>query len=598
LNDRPGEIIARPAAEEWRRLHPSSAFFTLAGYARSSIGPLVAIAVLGNGLAGLAQSAALAPLIFIAFAMAVAQYWFYGWRLDEDRLVIRDGILRKNERRIPRERIQNIDLVQNLIHRMAGVAVARIETAGGDGAEATLNVLSLAEIDELETWLALGREALTGGESQIGHGSDGDIEPALESSGAPVETLLVGGRSAPSTNRRQLAAATPTLLLQVPTKDLALVGLGSRRGTALAAAGFGLLWELSWQFDIEDRVDLRSVWSLAEDTVGAIQLGGLVSLLLSLLAVASLLGLLQLLSVVWTMARFHDFRLERIGTDVRTRFGLFTRRTATVPRHRIQTLTLLDTPLLRKLGRTRISIKTAGSAAEGGGQSGPLWLAPIVKRDSVDALLMEAAPDLMPAMTPERWQPLHPNAERRLRKRGAIIALILFVPISLAWWGFDLPARPLALPLLLVLLTAYALIGARLETRYTGWAMVEGCFVVRRGWWTRSQRMVRLGKVQAASLHESPFDRRHGMASLLVDTAGRGGGLHRMALPSWMPISRAISAIGFWIVRRRRRFAGRDEKRGATSSVAPRYLSMLFLRCRRHQTLVCAAAIGLYLLPL
>jgi putative membrane protein len=38
-------------------------------------------------------------------------------------------------------------------------------------------------------------------------------------------------------------------------------------------------------------------------------------------------------------------------------------------------------------------------------------------------------------------------------------------------------------------------------------------------------------KVQVVSVQESPFDRRHGMASVTVDTAGAGDATHRVRIP-------------------------------------------------------------------
>ena len=43
---------------------------------------------------------------------------------------------------------------------------------------------------------------------------------------------------------------------------------------------------------------------------------------------------------------------------------------------------------------------------------------------------------------------------------------------------------------------------------------------MREGWLDKSWRFAETGKLQALRLSRSPFDRRHGMATLLLDTAG------------------------------------------------------------------------------
>ena len=46
---------------------------------------------------------------------------------------------------------------------------------------------------------------------------------------------------------------------------------------------------------------------------------------------------------------------------------------------------------------------------------------------------------------------------------------------------------------------------------------------VREGWWSRHWRFAEIDKLQALQLRQSPLDRRFGMASVWLDTAGAGG---------------------------------------------------------------------------
>ena len=43
---------------------------------------------------------------------------------------------------------------------------------------------------------------------------------------------------------------------------------------------------------------------------------------------------------------------------------------------------------------------------------------------------------------------------------------------------------------------------------------------VREGWLDKTWRFAEVSRIQSLSLVQSPFDRRHGMASLLMDTVG------------------------------------------------------------------------------
>ena len=64
-------------------------------------------------------------------------------------------------------------------------------------------------------------------------------------------------------------------------------------------------------------------------------------------AFAVFLVVVRLISMIWALVRLYDFRLTRIGEDLRTEYGLFTRVTATVPLRRVQAITINAGPLHR-----------------------------------------------------------------------------------------------------------------------------------------------------------------------------------------------------------------------------------------------------------
>ena len=61
---------------------------------------------------------------------------------------------------MPVDRIQNVDLVQNPLHRMLRVAEVRVETASGTEPEATLRVLSMADVAKLRSEIFARRRAV------------------------------------------------------------------------------------------------------------------------------------------------------------------------------------------------------------------------------------------------------------------------------------------------------------------------------------------------------------------------------------------------------------------------------------------------------
>jgi putative membrane protein len=61
---------------------------------------------------------------------------------------------------------------------------------------------------------------------------------------------------------------------------------------------------------------------------------------------------------------------------------------------------------------------------------------------------------------------------------------------------------------------------ARTLARAARYAVTSTTVAVREGWLDRHWRFAEIRKLQAIELRQSPFDRRHGMATLWFDTAG------------------------------------------------------------------------------
>ena len=192
---------------EARRLQRWSWMFIAAGTIRALIIP-VAGAVFASGGVLLSRLDLLSLLFIVpSLAYAFVRQRVYSYRFTESELVVRDGLLTKNVRHISYERIHNVALVRNPLHRLLGVATARIETAAGGKPEALLRVLSLEAADELRRYTL------------------GDGQKTTET-GTPE--------------------ASDTPLLQVPDRELVRLGLISNRGFIVVAAMVGAVSQMNW----------------------------------------------------------------------------------------------------------------------------------------------------------------------------------------------------------------------------------------------------------------------------------------------------------------------------------------------------------------
>ncbi len=474
-------------------LHPSSLIFDLISHSRELIVPIV-IAIF-SAASGSPWGLVFALAFFVPAAMfSVFRYFTLRYNIDQGELVVKQGLIFRRVRTVPIKRIQNIDLVQNPLHRLFRVAEVRIETASGTEPEAVLRVLSMHKIAEL-------REHVFADAIQASSGRPEDTTDRLP------ELDPVG----PGTRRENGVS-----LLQIPTSWLLKAGLASNRGMLL----IGVLYGAWYQFDLEDKIDLdrlkKALPSLDGTVLNTLKIIGL--------ALAVLL-FLRLLSVIWYLLRFSGYRLTLHGEDLRISCGLFTRVSATVPRNRIQLISIHRPLLLRWLGLAAIRIETAG----GGGMSdnptttvSRRWFVPVIPEDRVSELVAWLRPGLDWNEAALDWRPLAPGTARRLMRKAFLAALLLTavgLAITRPWGGL---AGLATLPLLLW--------WARKKSRAMRYARTGDFVVFRSGILNRKTSLTFWDKVQNVSVTQTPFDRRWKMATLSVDTAASGPADHRVSV--------------------------------------------------------------------
>jgi putative membrane protein len=504
------------------RLHPSSILFGLAGSLRAFLFPaIVVLLTTGRSSPDSSDPGNWGParwmnrwmpgdveianwqfwfLLFLipAAMVALARYFSFRLRYEGTELVIRSGILFRNERHVPYARIQNLDAVRNVVHRLFGVAEVRVETGGGQTPEATISVLHESVFEEMRRRVFEGRSRAN----------------------AP-------GEDAPAASDEAVSAVEPQTLLHLPFRELLLNGLLDNRGVVVIAAMYGVLWEFGlfrvvWERWVTDSY----APGLLRDTVTTLAAGRLPSLGRIGVILAGLIGLLVLvrvLSMIWSVLRLYDFRLSRVGEDVRTEYGLLTRITATIPLQRVQTLTIRETPLQRLVKRMSVRVETAGGHASphDGPKQPREWLAPIIRHDAVPALVREVLPGF--ELSTLKWQPLHPRAFRRAVKAPILFAFVMTIPF-LFWFG---RGGLVMLPIFVTWLIGLTWI----QVRHTQWAVSDDTLASRSGWLWRNVIVVPVVKIQAVGRIESPFDRRTAMAGVRVDTAGSGAPAHRISIP-------------------------------------------------------------------
>ncbi|MCV2368357.1 PH domain-containing protein [Roseateles oligotrophus] len=484
-----------PEQQGQQRLHPASWLFGIAGLLKQMLMPLVAVLILGHKDAQWVLWAL--PAMLALTLLSVLRARAFRYQVTASELLVREGVLDRSLRHIPLARIQNITQRRIFLHRLFGVTELHLASATGGKPEAVMKVLSLAAAARLE---------------------------ALLRGGAKVEE----------------SADSPRLLLAMPMREVLLLGLTSNRGKLMLAAAFGAVMPnqtlrstlLQWSTGPVDalaqtfRADLQSQGWLHLAAVGL----GL--LLFSLLV-------LQLLSAVMALVKFHDFKLEQQGERLLASSGLTTQTRAAVRLPRLQRWELSSSWLQRRLNRCQLSVTVAGqSGSEDKGEKFARFkeLAPLATPEQAQALLRLCLPTLDWPGLP--WRRLADSSlQRRLfgQLRWLTPPWLLAIGANLAL------GAPLPWPVLLGacgLFWLMLVLHARAWLDFSAYALADDVMIYRSGVLTRRWVIVSLAKLQTLRLYSSGLDRHFGLQHLQADTQG-GSGLARALDIPYLPKAEA-----------------------------------------------------------
>jgi len=463
------------------RLHPLTLAFAFFKAGRNFL-PLIPLLIFGSGVWSL-------PVVLVFIVMSLAQalirYFTFSYAIEGGDLVIRKGIIERTERHIPLDRVQEIQVEQGILHRIFGVVDAVIETAGGQGPEASLSVLSRAEVERLRR-AVFERAAIA------------------KPSGKPDQI-----ESAPAEQRE--------VIRRLSLGDLLRAGLTSNHILS-ALAIVGALWAF-----IDDVLPENIYERIAQALLGQAQhlaeRGVSAAITFAFVGLIIVLGISVIFSVIGSIALFYNFTFSRAGEDLHRSYGLFTLRSSSLPRRRIQVLEI-EEKLLRRLSHmVTLRADTVGASKKESEEhnKGRDVLLPVLPRDEVAELLPVFFPDI--TNDTAEWHSVSRLAIRRSLLRCVLVCAIIIAALMFYWPG------PIAL-LPLILLPLVYWISVK-NYKSFGYSLGENYLQTRRGWLGRSTHIVPIGKVQAVEIRRNPLDRRLGLASLLVDTAGQaytGGG--------------------------------------------------------------------------
>lgn len=137
----------------------------------------------------------------------------------------------------------------------------------------------------------------------------------------------------------------------------------------------------------------------------------------------------------------------------------------------------------------------------------------------------EIALDELPGTDDVDWEPLHPLYARSMRVASAIIVTIIAVAIAALNFVPGIPLAPfVALYSLLAITAAVGMIWPGISIHRRGYVLRDRDILFRKGVIWRSVTAIPFNRIQHVETSSNPLDRKFGLATLQLYTAGGSGG--------------------------------------------------------------------------
>jgi putative membrane protein len=423
----------------------------------------------GKGIIITVIAFAIALISLIYSLVAYTRYYFF---IENNELCVRSGVFRKTVLNVPFDRIQSIDFKRNLVHQFLNVVSVQVDTAGSKGNELELDAIELGRAEELREFVLAYKQARKT---------------------VPME----GTDSVPPIPVIQEA---PELILSLSPQDLMKIGVSENH---LRTAAIIFAFFLGMADDIDQLLGW-DVYGQLENTTTAMSLFGLFA---TLVAIPLFILVSFTYTLIRTVLRYYGLKFWREGKSFKVASGLFTRHEKSIQKSKIQVIHWVTSPLKKIFSIYQLNIYQAANVDQNQHKS---LVIPGCYKEQVDHTLDNIVPEFKNAVfTSHRMHP-------------AIVWLMVFIlgfiPAVLfglmAWYNEGMMQWLLTLVFPLAIWMGYLYQQKRKLKIHPDFIVSEG------GIFGNAFKLIEIYKIQSVQIHSSPMQRRRGLTSLHVYTAG------------------------------------------------------------------------------
>jgi putative membrane protein len=457
-----------------KRLHPFTLLYRLVVALPNAALPI--IFVLYSGSTG--EWAYIFISLFLGFFILpgiLLNYFYFDYTITEQEVVIRSGVLSKKERHIKIDRIQNVTITQNFLHKLMRIAKVQLETAGDATTEGNLDSVSIADSERI-------REIIRN------HQHEKSSTTIVNEEGEQVEVKQIEEEE--------------NVIFSMSLWDTIKYGAVRFRPIVLVASAwiFSMFSQLNPNWTEELEVILESGY---KEYIKQLDIFSMI-----LYAIAGVLLVLLfswILDILLTVNTYHKFKLVSEKGKLLTSQGLFSSQKGAIPLKKLQMMVIKSNPITRKLNFYRLDLQTAGFGGGDGTKAKSETAIPFAKFSQVKEIINK----IRAVELPEVFTKVSPKSIRR-----AVVKYLVFsIPFGIAlYFTFD------SFWILLVLLPIIGF-AAYIRYQYRGYHVENNQIIVKQGFWFQKISIIPIEKIQTLHKRSSYFQRRLGLATVEIDTA-------------------------------------------------------------------------------
>ncbi|RYZ61951.1 MAG: hypothetical protein EOO14_03705 [Chitinophagaceae bacterium] len=416
-------------------------------------------------------------LLFLSFAYSALRFFYFRFFIEADQLIVKSGWLQKKTTAIPLGNIQSVEITQGPAHQVLSLVKLTIDTAGSKKEEATIDALRKPMAEAL-------RERLL--QNRVEEGAESIQKPAKESP-----------------------------FIQLTDKDLFKLSLSANHLKAffLFIAFASGLYD---KFSDDNSSLIRSLKFLFPGN-------NIYPFLFLLIAV---LLITVLVSSADIFLRFHEFSIFKRENGFYIRSGLFQVKERMVAMQKVQFISWQASWLRKKLGLWLLEYHVAG--ADEANLKTKIRV-PVTQQSNLPMLVAGYHP--LPSIASETAIRIHPAYISRRFLLVGLLPALLFMLFVFQKWDFY--------TLLVLLYPAFILLVAWLRQRkFRLWAL-DDVLYLKRGTLGEEGMLLQWHKLQFAEIRQSIYQRKKGLATVVIHTAGGA-----MYVP-YIPLAAARQLVNF-----------------------------------------------------